>query len=164
MKVYELPIAYMDIMRRIDEAHGELTQELEEELLHLNDSIVRKVDSIASMAIEYGHEETKFRAEARRISGRAQVCEHTKERLRRLLLDLLKQMDLVSLKGHTFKVRRTTTANPTIRWTSNDPIPEPFQLVRVTLDTEEAKKAYHDNQGILPQGFEVTFTEFVQIT
>jgi hypothetical protein len=162
MRLYDLPQVYREWLRKVDAQDGELTEDLWAELEEIEASVANKMDAYAALVRQFEYEEKAFRDEAKAMEIKAQVAAHRHEKLREMMRDVLERMDLDSVRGQRFCVRRLISTKPKITWESSDPIPEPFRKITVGLDFFAAQTAY-DEVGSLPEGFKVVHKQFVTI-
>lgn len=163
MKLYEIPIRYQEWLAKVEENDGELDGELEIELDEIEDDFATKADAYSAMIRSFKYEEEAYREEVRRMSAKADAAAHKQERLKHHLLWNMKAMKIDRVKGKMFSISRVVNKTPAISWDSNQPIPERFRRVRVSLDGKAAHEAL-ESEGSLPEGFKVTNTEYVRIT
>lgn len=162
MRLYDLPLVYREWLRKVDAHDGELTAELWQELEDIEASIAHKMDAYAALVKQFEHEEKSFREEAAAMECKARVALHRQDKLREMMRQALETLGLDSVRGKRFTVRRLIAAVPKITWDREEPIPEPFQKVVVSLDAQAAIKAYEET-GSLPLGFNVVHKQFVTI-
>lgn len=162
MKLYELPQVYREWLRKVDAHDGELNEALWAELEEIEANIAHKMDAYAALVRQFEYEERAFREEAAAMEAKARVAAHRHEKLRTMMRDALEAMNLDSVRGRRFTVRRLIAATPKITWVSSRPVPEAYQKVKVELDPYLALKAYEE-AGSLPEGFSIVHTQFVTI-
>lgn len=162
VKLYELPFAYEQWERKVEENDGEINEFLMEELAELEGTLGEKVDACCAVLKKFEYEEYAYREEARRLTERARVSANKQTRLKNYVMAVMEQMKTDHIKGKRFSVRYSQTTKPTINWISSEPIPENFRKSVETLDKQAALASY-EGEGFLPEGFEVRFTRFVVI-
>lgn len=162
MRLYDLPQIYREWLRKVDQHDGELNEDLWNELEDIEANIAHKMDAYAALVRQFEHEEKSFREEAAAMEAKARVAQHRHEKLRELMKVALEAMGLDSVRGKRFCVRRLISSQPKITWESNEPVPEPFQKVTISLDPYLALQAYEEAGG-LPVGFKVVHKQFVTI-
>jgi hypothetical protein len=162
VRLYDLPQVYREWLRKVDACDGELNEELWRELEEIEANIAHKMDAYAALVRQFEYEEKNFRDEASAMEIKARVAQHRHEKLREMMRSALEAMDLDSVRGKRFTVRRLISSQPKITWDSSDPVPEPFQKVVVSLDPYLALQAYEEAGG-LPPGFKIVHKHFVTI-
>lgn len=162
MKLYELPERYRVWLNKVEEQDGEVTEDLQKELDALDTDIATKADAYCGLIAQFKHEEAALREEAKRMEVKAQVAAHRQERLRVALLEAMKVMDLDTIRGRRFFVRKSRSFRPAIRWESHERIPEGYRRVIESLDTEAVLQDH--TAGVpMPEGIKMTWKEFVII-
>ena len=162
MKLYELPERYRVWLNKVEDCDGEVTEDLQKELDAIDTDIATKADAYCGLIAQFKHEEAALREEAKRMEVKAQVVAHRQERLRAALLEAMKVLELDSIRGRRFLVRKSRSFRPAIRWESNERIPEGYRRVIETLDTDAVLKD-HTEGAELPEGIKLTWKEFLTI-
>ena len=163
MKLYEIPPVYRELLARIEDNDGELTEELAAQWEAIDNTLADKVDAYCAVIRQIDYDHAAYRQEARRLQLKAQGCENTIKRMKEMLMQAMAALDVSTFKGKLFFIRKHRASIPTITWNSNEEIPAPFQKIKVELDKSAALDAYHDAGGHLPREFDVKFTEFITI-
>jgi hypothetical protein len=161
MKLYELPLGFLQWEAKVVEAGEEVTEELAAEFELLRATLAEKSDAIVWLVRGAEADAAGYRAMAREFAGKAQAAEHRVDSLKAYLTRVLRAMKLDGVNGRCFTVSRSRAGRPRIRWDHAAPIPEGFARVDISLDGEKAHEAYRS--GTLPEGFEVVHAEILRI-
>lgn len=154
----ELASFYRQIQAQIEDNHGEVTDDVLDELTRYEDDIDTKVDAISVLMTD---------AEMWADRHKADAAESTQmEKVKRAELERLKEWVRVNLElaglekaGRKYPWRYRLNSVPKFTWEKEgEPIPEGFQIVKpalVTLDTKKCAKLFRegDNSAVfLPDG------------
>lgn len=161
MKLYEIASEYRRIDEMLDESGGELTPELEILLCSLDDALEAKIDAIGAMIREKIAEAGSLEDEASRLTLRAVVAWNSSARLKRYVLECLEGAGKLKAKGARFSASVRLASIPTIRWDGDGEIPDGFTRVKVELDGRKCIEM--ERQGLLPDGFRVERTKYLDI-
>lgn len=186
LKLYEIADNLEAVTARIIENDGVLTEELEAELDALEGAFEEKVERTALVVQELSRKADACKAEAERLSERADHYERSADSLKEYLRHQLARRDVSRVDGDLVSVRRQKASRPSIRWESGSPVPAPFRRYRVRgklagenqdvaeaaaemgLDVSEeldSNAAWEElkSGGELPEGFSVERSEFTVI-
>lgn len=161
MKLYEIAAEYRRIDEMLDESGGELTPELEEAMSTLDDALEAKIDAIGGLVREKQAEADALSAEALRFAGRAKTAQGSSYRLKEYVLHCLTAAGREKVKGSRFSARVGTASTPTIRWDGEGEVPAEFTRTEVKLDGRKCIEA--ERQGLLPEGFRVERTKYLDL-
>lgn len=160
--LYKLAAEYRRIGEAIDDAHGELTPEIELALESVTDDIASKCDAIAALVRESTLEAEAIGDEIARLRAKQNARLNRAGRLKSYMLDALKSAGLSKVTGARFSVASRVASRPTIAWTGDMAnLPEGFASVRVIVNADAAWQA--EKAGTLPDGFHVSRTEYIEI-
>lgn len=160
--LYELADEYRRIGEAIDDSHGELTPEIEEALDAVKDDIALKCDALAALVRESTLEAEAIGDEIARLRAKQNARLNRAGRLKAYMLDAFKSAGLSKVKGARFAITSRVASRPTITWTGDMAnLPEGLASVRVTLNADAAWQA--EKAGTLPDGFNVSRTEYIEI-
>lgn len=150
MKLYELSAEWEALAVELADAE-EITDEMEQRLTQLDGDIREKVQAICCLVRRFTLEAKAASEEASRLTHLASHRHATAEKLKDYLEDHLQRMGLQRIETDLFKVRVQRNSVPTIRWTGDGDIPEPFRRVATSLNGTAILEAW--KAGKLPEGF-----------
>ena len=127
MKLYELTSEYRQIMAEIEEAEGELTDELESRLSAIEADFNSKAESVAMMYRELIAESEAIKAEADRLLKRAKTLGNRGEWLREYLRNEMLGAGVKKVEGVVPVAIRQ--APPSVIVDDEDAIPADFWCV-----------------------------------
>jgi hypothetical protein len=154
VRLYELPAAFRELDDAIEEAEGELTEDLMARLDNLEANLADKVDALAALVRERDGKARFFADESADLARKARVQRHAADRLRDYLRRHLEALGLDGVQGARFTVAVQDNGTPSIRWSGPpDRLPDEFARVERSLDPAAARAALQD--GRLPEGFDV---------
>lgn len=186
-KLYEIGDELEAVTARIIENGGVLTDELEEALDEIEGAFREKVERTALAVQELERKAEMCESEADRLQSRASSFENSADGLKEYLRHQLRRQGVDRVDGDRVSVRRQQASRPNIRWNRPDEDPPvPFRRYRVraklggdkAAEAEEIARLGADVEaeldsgaawehvkagGELPEGFEVTRSEFAVI-
>jgi hypothetical protein len=164
LRLYELPYAFRQFDRDLEEAGGELSPDMLARLDALEAAPPRKVDAICALISEHNAAADAFEAESRRLSERARAQRSAADRLKSYLLANLIALGRDKVKGERFVASVREAAMPKIAWPGSlNDAPAEFLRVEtsVHLNYDRAVAAY--KAGTLPDGFITNITKYLNI-
>ncbi len=163
MRLFEIAEQYREVDAMLDETGGEITPGIQFALDALGGQLADKVDGIGSLIREATAEAAAFKEEADALRAKGKACENRADRLKGFLLHHLKAIGVEKVKGARFSARVAKAGTPTIRWTESvEDIPSRYRRVRIELDGKAAQDDFKED-GSLPPGFSVDYTEYLAI-
>ncbi len=166
-KLWEITDELAEIGALIAEGGGELTEELEGRLNAMEDAFESKVERVALFIRHAELEGEKAKAEKDRLAAIQKHHERTATGLKTYLLRCMKGADREKVETHRARVRVQRSGTPAIDYVGEIEV-LPAGFVRVvpetrTLDKKAVTQAIRDGET-LPEGFRVTYSEFVRIS
>lgn len=163
MKLYEIPAAYREWENKVEDAGGEITPELEDELAGLDATLEVKVDAISSLVREADGRRDYFKAEASRLLDRASVEGNKSERLKAYLKQTLEELGKEKVVASLFTARIQRNGQPsTTILTPAEKLPEAFRRVEIVPDKDAIKAAWKRGEE-LPDGVSVVVGTHLRI-
>lgn len=165
-RLWEVADELAAIAQAITDQGGEIDEETEARLAKWEGELDTKVERIALYVRESELEAEKAKAEVQRLAAIQKAHERTASGLKGYLLRCLASAGLDSVDTHRARVRRQRSGTPSINYVGDlDVLPESF--IRVvpetrTLDKKAVTEAVRAGEE-LPDGFHVTYSEFVRI-
>jgi hypothetical protein len=154
LHLYELPAAFDEIDRLIEDLDGELPLDLERMLDALELNLESKAEGVAVLIREAEAEAEAFKAEIDRLRSLHRASENRGAGLRAYLHSTMEAMGRTKIATPRFKLSVQRNGTPTIRWPGEpETIPAELKRIRVELDGQAAIEAYRS--GSLPEGFDV---------
>lgn len=160
MKLYEIASQYRNIEAMIDAADGEITPEIEATFAEIDDAFAVKAEAIGFLIRERAAEYEAISHEADLLRERARAKEREGDRLRAFLLRNLKVAGKSKLKTVFFSFWQAKASRPSIDWKGQGSPPPEFCRTQVVLDGRKAQEVY-ESSGSLPEGFEVSRSEYL---
>lgn len=156
MRLYEIRDEILSALGDVEDAGGEMTDEVEQRLDALNLALEEKVERIGLYIRDLELEAEKVEAEEKRLFYRRKAMQGRAKWLKGYLMRCLLAVDTNRVKTPlvTFAVQRNS--RPSITWTRGE-IPEQYRRVTVELDGTKVYEAF--KAGELPDGFEVHYGE-----
>src|SRR5688572_23186850 len=134
MSLYALTHEAVSIFVAIEEADGELTEDLARRLDAIAESLPTKVDVYCRLIREFERRSEVKRAEAERLRKAAQVDGNAAERLTDRLMEALTAARERKATTDLFGVSVCRNAQPTITWEGPiEKLPDEFRRVKVEL-------------------------------
>jgi hypothetical protein len=110
MKLYDLTDEYLAIMRELDAADGEVTDDLEARLDAFEGDFAQKVESLCAMVRTLEGEASMLREEEKRLAARRQSREGSASRIKAYLQTCMDRMGQRKVKAGLFTA--TVQKNP----------------------------------------------------
>lgn len=156
MKLYELTDSMSRVMESLVESDGEITPEVEADLLSLEGEFDAKVESIALLVKEF-----EANAEAAKVEkDRLAKLQHSRENSAKRLKDYIrKQMEAIG-KTHVktdrivVSIQKCGGSLPCECVVDPNTLPLRFKRITVEPDRKAALEAY-EQTGMVPDGFRV---------
>jgi hypothetical protein len=162
-KLYELPAFFRFLDDAIDDAGGEITPEIQEQIDALESNLEDKADAICALVRSAEAEDVAVQAEIDRLMARRNAARSRSHNLKRYMLACLEQIGRDRVDGPRFKVRVQRNSTPSIEWTGEpDAIPDGFRRVVVEVDGKAAREAF--KAGTLPVGFSASVGRHLRIS
>lgn len=105
MKLYELTGKYAVLMKVVDEAEGEITEEVESQLREIEDSVQNKVHNCLMAIRNMEADADALKREEDRLSARRKAQENKQKRLRKYIIECLQYAKISKVKTDLFNVR-----------------------------------------------------------
>lgn len=156
LKLYELPAAFAKISDEIDDAGGELTDEIATRLAALEGNLEAKVEACCKIIQMRLRTAEARKLEARRLSDLAAVDVATADRLKQYVLMSLDAIGVDRIETQSFKVGIQMNGQASITWTK--PLAElPAEYIRTIIEPDNSKAREDLKAGKeLPEGFDVS--------
>lgn len=158
--------AVAELAEEIFEAGGVLTPELEERLQAQTDDMEDKVERVALYMREMETRGQAAKAEKDRLAQIQKAYESRVEGLKVYMLRCMTIADLVKVETPKVRVNRQRSGTPSVDYTGDlDLLPADFIRVRPEerdLDKQAVIQAIRDGED-LPDGFHVTYSEYVRV-
>jgi hypothetical protein len=162
MKMYEIVLAYREIMEEIDADDGEVTPEVASRLDAVESRLEDKADSYAALIAEFEAEAKAFGEESSRLAKRRQVASNRAKRLRGLLREAMEAVGVDSVRSSRFQIRIKKASRPSFdAKVMVEDIPSEFIRTELLLDYQKAYDAW--KKGMIPDCLEVRHTSYVEI-
>lgn len=164
MNLYDMTAEYTAILRQIEEADGEITDEQVAALEALGHSIEIKAENVAKFIRSLECEGMAQKAESDRLAAKARVTGNKVDRLKGYLMDCMRAAGRDKIKGDVLSVGIQKTAeHPDV--TDPKALPERFWRKPEAPPPEPDKKAIMDARKLGEDVPGVTFsrTEFIRI-
>lgn len=155
LKLYEIPSEYRRIMAEVEEAGGELTEELLADLGRLEDSLQARADQIVPLILEAYREAEAAAVEGARLYTLSRQRQAAADRMKRYLKEALEATGERRLKTDRTELAVCKNGRPSITWQGDlNDIPLHLAKVEITRDYDAALAELRE-RGSLPEGFKV---------
>jgi DNA repair exonuclease SbcCD ATPase subunit len=141
MKLYEISNSLRDLLDELDEAEGELSEDLEHRLDVATMALTEKIDNVLAFAAEREAYADALRGEMERLGKRAKSVEATADSLRKYVLTSMRRAGIPKVEGLRFTAR--TQANPG-RVVVDDESKIPQEFVNTRTESYIDKRALRD--------------------
>jgi hypothetical protein len=154
MNLHELAAEYRALQEAVIEAGGELSQDMDQRLSHVEESIHRKVDALRVLIVENEAEHEKLSREAQYFQRRALTHKRAVESYRHWIMSAMEAAGL-QRAGERFPLRiQANGGRPEFLWTDDAcKVPDEYIRTRVELDKDAIFRAYQ--RGDLDGRFDV---------
>jgi hypothetical protein len=154
MNLHEMAAEYRVLQEEVEASGGELSPDLEQRLLNVEESIHRKVDALRVLIVENEAEHEKLSREAQYFQRRALTHKRAVESYRHWIIGAMKAAGL-QRAGERFPLRiQANGGRPEFLWTDDAcKVPEKYIRTVVELDREAIFRAYQ--RGDLDRRFDV---------
>lgn len=155
-----------ELAEEIFEAGGVLTPELEARLATQTEDIEAKVERVALYIQDLLGDAEKAKAEKDRLAQIQKAYESRAEGLKTYLVRCMAVADLEKVQTPKVRVNRQRSGTPSVEYHGDiEALPADFIRVRPeerSLDKRAVIQAIRDEEA-LPDGFSVTYSDFVRI-
>jgi hypothetical protein len=152
--IWNISQQYLELASIIEEAGGELTSEMEQELIITRESFAAKAEGYAKLILKLESEAEAAAAEIKRVQAIKKTKENTVLRLREALLQALLvfgQEDGKDIRRHeTDLLKLSTRKSQSVEITDEDALPELFWVIKKEISKSaisNALKAGEEIQG-----------------
>lgn len=162
MRLYEISEEMEAIAATLEDNGGELTPELAELLQGWSDAFETKVERVVAVIRNFEATAEAVASEVKRLQALKRSRERAAEGLRVYLRDQMVRASRDEVELPICRVAVRTSSTPTITWEGEGMFPMAYAKVRdPELDKESLKAAW--KEGILPDGFKVDFSKYVEL-
>lgn len=161
LKLYEIATELEAAIDAIEAAGGELTPDVEDALSSWDEAFDRKVERTVHVIRNFEATAEAIKKEAQRLTALASARSKVADSLRDYLRNQMQRIARDRVDLTTVTVRRVRHHTPSIKWTAVGDPPPSLTRTEVKLDSGLVKAAWQADA--LPDGFEVSFSEYIVI-
>lgn len=166
--LYAIADHWVEVLRKIEDAEGELTPDLIAELDALQEAFPKKAEKVALFVKNLEALAQAAALESARLKTLAQSRENAAERLKKYLMDNLRKLELTNVTTPLAKIRIQRNSVPSVSVSSpslevGEEVPVRYQRVSITLDRKQVVDDWKAGTP-LPEGIEVTVNSHLRIS
>jgi len=158
MHLYELSQAYKTLSVLVSDDEEFNTEALKEELAKVTTEFNDKVESIAKMVIELEADELALKNEIDRLSKHKDVATGKIKWFKSYLLEEMQNAKQDKVKGQVVTVSLRDNSKPTVNIVDASIVSHElctYQPEQFIPSKTKALEYFQENQGVIPDGFEV---------
>lgn len=160
-KLYEINTGYLRIIEAVEEAEGELTPELQEQLAANGEDFRERIENYLKAVRNYEADAEAFKAEAAAFAVKAKRAAATVERLKQTVTAAmrLRGMDKERFGNFTASIRKSERV--TVDDDLIQQLPDKFKRVKYEADKTALKEALKSGEQV--EGAQITLNYSLQI-